>query len=255
MSNDIIVIKCGGSVITELSAQFFKALHELQKRGKKVVIVHGGGPVINQLLSRMNIRVEFVDGLRKTTIDVLDVVEMTLAGKVNKQFVTNLSQYGLKAVGLSGCDGKMLLVKPIEFEKLGYVGEVDHVNVDLLITLLNDDYIPVVAPIGMSSQGGKYNINADSAAGSIAEALNAKQLLFVTDVPGILQNGILLEEASENQINGMISDGTIYGGMIPKVKAAIHSLSDKLQEVMIVSGKNSILSASGSLHGTKIRKM
>jgi len=251
---DIVVIKCGGSVLDELSESFFDSLQELKNKGKSIVIVHGGGPEIGKLLKQLNVPSEFVHGLRKTTKEVLEVAEMILAGKVNKQLVSLLQKNGLKAIGLSGIDAGLLEAKPVNVNQLGYVGEVVDVNVSFLEQLLASDYIPVIAPIGFDKHGQKYNINADTAAGAVAQALEAKHLLFVTDVPGILQNGKVVERTTVTSILEMINDGTIYGGMIPKVKAAIESIAGPLQEVIIVSGKTSFYSASGEISGTKIMK-
>jgi len=251
---DIVVIKCGGSVLDELSESFFDSLQELKNKGKSIVIVHGGGPEIGKLLKQLNVPSEFVHGLRKTTKEVLEVAEMILAGKVNKQLVSLLQKNGLKAIGLSGIDAGLLEAKPVNVNQLGYVGEVVGVNVSFLEQLLSSDYIPVIAPIGFDKHGQKYNINADTAAGAVAQALEAKHLLFVTDVPGILQNGKVVERTTVTSILEMINDGTIYGGMIPKVKAAIESIAGPLQEVIIVSGKTSFYSANGEISGTKIMK-
>lgn len=250
---DTIVIKCGGSVLSELSPSFFESLQAMYARGKNVVIVHGGGPEIGQMLKRLNVSSEFVNGLRKTTKEVLEVAEMILAGKVNKQLVGLLQQYGMPAVGVSGVDAHLLEAAPIDLTKLGYVGEVVKVNSNFLKALLRSRYIPVISPIGTDENGQKYNINADTAAGAVAKAVKAAQLLFVTDVPGILQNGSVVEHATVEAIEQMIEKGIITGGMIPKVKAAAAALSEELDEVMIVSGKTPFY-ANGQLYGTSIRK-
>jgi len=251
---DIVVIKCGGSVLDELSQSFFDSLQELENKGKSIVIVHGGGPEIGKLLKHLNVPSEFVYGLRKTTKEVLEVVEMILAGKVNKQLVSLLQKNGLKAIGLSGVDAGLLKAKPINVNELGYVGEVTDVNISFLEQLLESNYIPVIAPIGFDEYGQKYNINADTAAGAVAQKLKANHLLFVTDVPGILKGGKLVERTTVDEVLEMINDGTIYGGMIPKVKAAIESVAGPLQEVIIVSGKTSFYSSDGKISGTKIMK-
>ncbi|MFC4320677.1 acetylglutamate kinase [Litchfieldia salsa] len=252
--NNIIVVKCGGSILAELTNEFFESIKELQNKGNKIVIVHGGGPEIEQMLTSLSIKSEFVNGLRKTTSEVLDTVEMILAGSVNKKLVSMLTSNKLKAIGLSGVDGELLKATPINADTLGHVGEVKEVNTELIKNLLNLDYIPVIAPIGAQESGQKLNINADTAAASIASALKAKHLLFVTDVSGILKNGNLLEEVSEKTVQELMLDGTIYGGMIPKVKAALSAMSDGLNEIMIVSGKTSFVTFEGSLAGTKLIK-
>ncbi|WP_199426406.1 acetylglutamate kinase [Thermaerobacillus caldiproteolyticus] len=251
---ETIVIKCGGSILSELSPSFFTSLQALYSQGMNIVIVHGGGPEIGQMLKRLNVCSEFINGLRKTTEEVLEVVEMILSGKVNKQLVSLLQQYHLPSIGLSGVDARLLEAASIDVAKLGYVGEVVNVNEQFLNDLLLSRYIPVISPIGSDRKGQKYNINADTAAGSIAKALQAKQLVFVTDVPGILQNGSLVEHATIETIENMIDDGIISGGMIPKVKAAMAALSESLDEVMIVSGKTTFYSENGRIYGTIIRK-
>ncbi|WP_216828329.1 acetylglutamate kinase [Alkalihalobacterium elongatum] len=251
---EIVVVKCGGSTIGELSDEFFLSIKSLKDAGKSPVIVHGGGPEINKLLTMMKIESEFINGLRKTTKDVLDTAEMVLCGKVNKNLVIKLQVAGLNSIGLSGCDGKLMTATPIDKEKLGYVGEPVSINKDMLQQLIDSDLVPVIAPIGIGEDGERYNINADTAAGVIADALGAKQLLFVTDVPGILKNGSLLEQVTTEEVEQLIESGTIYGGMIPKVKAAIKSLQGKIEAVMIVNGKGTSLTKHGSIVGTKVIK-
>jgi acetylglutamate kinase len=247
-----IVIKCGGSVLSDLSPSFFTSLQAMYAQGMNIVLVHGGGPEIGQMLKRLNVPSEFVNGLRKTTKEVLEVAEMVLAGKVNKQLVVLLRQYGLPAVGVSGVDACLLQAAPIDLAKLGYVGKVINVNADFVHHLLKSRYIPVISPIGADEDGQKYNINADTAAGAVAKAIKAAQLLFVTDVPGILRNGSVVERATIDVIERLMNEGVITGGMIPKVKAAIAALSESLHEVMIVSGKTPFYK-NGQWYGTTIR--
>lgn len=251
---EIVLIKCGGSTLANLSDGFFESIADLITLGKKPVIVHGGGPEINRILTELKIESEFVNGLRKTTADVMDVVEMVIAGKVNTTLVGKLQKAGVQSLGLSGVDAKLLKAKPIDFEELGFVGDVEKVNESLLFAILGLDIVPVIAPIGVDDDDNRYNINADTAAGAVAKALGAEQLLFVTDVPGILKDGILLEKLTPKQIEELIEDGTIYGGMIPKVQAALESLTGDLQEVMIVDGKHSKIVNDGQIIGTKIVK-
>jgi acetylglutamate kinase len=251
---DVVVIKCGGSTIAQLSDEFFKSVVKMQKDGKHPIVVHGGGPAINQLLQKLDIKSEFVDGLRKTTEDVLDTAEMVLCGKVNKQVVTSLHQAGGQAVGLSGCDGQLIEVEPVNEGMLGYVGEPTKVNTNLLSSLMELDMIPVIAPIGMNAEGTHYNVNADSAAAAIAKELGAEQLVFVTDVDGILKDGKCLEKVTIEEIEAYIADGTIYGGMLPKVRAALSTLTGNLQSVMIMNGKSTNVGKDGSVQGTTILK-
>ncbi len=252
--HDIIVLKCGGSTIDQLSDRFFDNINILKNAGLKPIIVHGGGPAIKEMLTKLSIESEFVNGLRKTTEPMMDVVEMVLSGTVNNALTRRLTEAGIESVGLSGSDSHILTGRPIDLEKYGLVGKVTNVNDSFLKQLLDLDVIPVIAPIALGEDGKRYNINADTAAGAVAKALCAKQLIFVTDVPGILREGELLESVTEEDIHEMISTGVIYGGMIPKVTAALDSLCGDMQEVMIVDGKRSALVDDTSFVGTIIKK-
>ncbi len=252
--NEVIVVKCGGSTLKELSEQFFTSMKSLKDLKMSPVIVHGGGPEINSWLERLDVPSEFVNGLRKTTTEVLEIAEMVLTGKVNKSIVTNLQRVGLTCIGISGCDGGLLQAVPVNQEQLGFVGQVTNVNGELLQQLLSINVVPVIAPIGMDGEGNHYNINADTAAGAVAESIHAKKMIFVTDVPGILKNQQLQKLVTVAEIQEMINDGTIYGGMIPKVHAAIKCLQGNIEEVFIINGKGGDLMADGELVGTKIVK-
>jgi acetylglutamate kinase len=252
--HNIIVLKLGGSMIESLSEAFYEGIKMLKDSGWKPVIVHGGGPAINQMLNSLNIESEFHNGLRKTTKEVLDVVEMVLSGPMANMIVKNLNKHGIPGIGMTGFDGRLLEAKAIDFETLGYVGEITHINKDVLLHMMQLGFVPVISPIAAGSDGRSgYNINADTAAGAIASALGAKKLLFVTDVPGILKNHKLIEEATETDIIALMKEGTITGGMIPKVKAALESLADGMSEVMIVSGNTNIVSGQNII-GTAIKK-
>ncbi|GIN21197.1 MAG TPA: acetylglutamate kinase [Bacillus bacterium] len=251
---DIIVIKCGGSMIDSLSDEFYKSIKALKDSGLHPVIVHGGGPAINQMLDELKIESEFHNGLRKTTSKVMDVVEMVLSGSMTNTLVRNLAKYQLPALGMTGFDGSLLKAKAKDFENLGFVGEVKEVNSDFLFNIISMGVIPVISPLAEGIDGAScYNINADTAAGSIAVALKASKLLFVTDVPGVLKESTLIENATVPDILSLIDDGTITGGMVPKVMAAINSLDGGMSNVMIVSGKNSLLNGE-KLVGTTIYK-
>jgi len=252
--HDIIVLKCGGSTVDQLSDHFFANICKLKQAGLKPIIVHGGGPAIKQLLDKLNIEGDFVDGLRKTTEQVMDVVEMTLSGKVNQALVRKLNDAGIKSIGLSGSDGQLLEAEAIDFERYGYVGNITNVNTELLIQLLDMDIMPVIAPVALNAEGTRFNVNADTAAAAVAKSLDAKQLVFVTDVPGILHEEKLLETVTQEQIEALIQSGVVHGGMIPKVRAALDSLSGTLEEVMIVDGNQSALATDKSLVGTVIKK-
>lgn len=249
--DQVVVLKCGGSIVDELSEAFFGSLHELKKQGYRVVIVHGGGPAINKVLGSMNIKTQFINGQRKTTKKVLDVAEMVLSGQINKQIVRALQQNNLMSAGIAGCDGGMLTAEYINEKELGYVGQIANVHVHLIKTLLDSDYIPVIAPLARTEDHQTLNVNADTAAAAIASALGAKKLLFVTDVPGIVKEKKVIDHTTPEEIEELIVSGVINGGMIPKVQAAIKSLSKSLKEVMIVSGQ-SMFVAEQSLLGTKI---
>ncbi|MDQ0162418.1 acetylglutamate kinase [Aeribacillus alveayuensis] len=248
----LVVIKLGGSMLKQLSDAFIESLKELME-SKNIIFVHGGGPEINEMLEKLQIKSDFYEGQRKTTAEVLEIAEMVLAGKMNKFLTTKLQKHHINALGLSGCDGQLIQASFLNEKDLGFVGKVDDVNISLLHALLDLAYIPVVAPLGKTNDGQTLNINADVCAAAIAEKMQAEQLIFVTNVPGILKDGVLIEEASENFIYELIDKGIIYGGMIPKVKSALQALSNSLKEVMIVSGNNPIIH-NGKMLGTKISK-
>lgn len=250
---DIIVFKCGGSAVDDLSEQFFSNIQTLKNSGVKPVIVHGGGPAIKHMLEQLEIDFEFIDGLRKTTEQMMDIVEMVLAGHVNPALTRRVNDSGINALGISGSDARLLEAEPINYERYGLVGEVRNVNVDIIYQLLDTDIVPVIAPVAIGKDGKRYNINADTAAAAVAKALSAKQLIFVTDVPGIMKNQELLEVVTTTEVEQLIKDGTIYGGMIPKVKAAMDGLSHQVNEIMIVNGKQSALKSATTLAGTVIK--
>ncbi|TCT22657.1 N-acetylglutamate kinase [Melghiribacillus thermohalophilus] len=248
----VVVIKLGGSMLEELADSFITSIKKLMKT-RHVIFVHGGGPEINRMLEKLEVKSQFYNGQRKTTPEVLEVVQMVLAGKINKWLTARLQKNGIEAVGLSGCDGRLLTSSFLDEEHLGLVGKVSRVNRDFLLSLLELTYVPVIAPLGKTEDGQILNINADLCAAAVAENMNAEQLVFVTDVPGILQNGTLIEEADEQQIQELIDDGVIFGGMIPKVTSSLTVLSGQLKEVMIVNGKDAVFK-QGTLIGTKIVK-
>ncbi|MBS4203475.1 acetylglutamate kinase [Lederbergia citrea] len=250
----IVVIKCGGSMIDSLSKDFYEGIREMQNNGYKPIIVHGGGPAINQLLEDLSIESEFVNGLRKTTDDVMNVVEMVLSGTMTNKLVRQLQKHGITSIGITGSDGGLMYAKAKDLENLGLVGEITHVNQDLLFNLISIGLVPVISPIAMSSDSEDYyNINADTAAAAVAVAVKAEKLLFVTDVPGVFKDSKIIEQATTIEIMSLIDDGTISGGMIPKVMAAIHSLEGGMNEVMIVSGQTHLLDGS-KINGTTIQR-
>ncbi|MNZ65382.1 Acetylglutamate kinase [compost metagenome] len=235
-------MKCGGSTLAALPNSFFDELRELQLAGVRPVIVHGGGPAISETLGKLGIETEFVNGLRKTNDAVLDVVEMVLAGRINKEIVRKIQTNGAKALGLSGVDGMLIQAKPVaNSDEIGFVGDVTDVNAAIIEGVMGMGYIPVVAPIGIDRAGQRFNINADTAAGAVASHLGVEQMIVVTDVPGILKTidgqKQVLPVATVEQIEEMISSGEIYGGMIPKVRAAVQCIQGRVREVVIVSGE------------------
>lgn len=255
-----LVIKCGGSVFEKLTPAFFENIVAIQASGKwSPVIVHGGGPVISQMLKKLSIRTVFHNGLRVTTREVLDVAEMVLNGTINKQLVSDLYIAGGKAVGLSGIDGQLITARQLDPSgRLGFVGEVAAVQPDVIEQLCKQGYIPVISPISMDEEGRHYNINGDTAAAAIAAALDGK-LCFVSDVPGIWieKDGekVILEQISDRQISDLMKNDVISGGMVPKVKAAVDSLKQDVSEVVILNGltPNCLLDyANGANVGTKI---
>ncbi|WP_079528804.1 acetylglutamate kinase [Halobacillus hunanensis] len=247
----VVVVKLGGSMLDQLSEDFYQSFGELRKH-YHCIIVHGGGPAITLMLDRLNIESEFYEGFRKTTKETLEVVEMALSGKVNAQITADLAQQSIRAIGLKGSDAMMLTAKLIDQEKWGYVGTIEHVETDLLLRCLNAGYMPVIAPLGKTSEGQTVNINADVAAAAVAKALSAEKLLFVTDVPGIIREGTVIEETTPEDIESLIQTGLIHGGMVPKVNAAVEALSGQLQEVMIVSGEHPLIEHN-QMKGTRIR--
>jgi acetylglutamate kinase len=255
-----IVVKLGGSVMEQLPAAFYQNMVELhQSKQWTPIIVHGGGPLITSLLKGLNIETTFVNGLRVTNEQVLDVVEMVLSGVVNKQIVRRLVGADGKAVGISGVDGGLLNATPIDgSENLGFVGEVVGVNTKLIQNIVQQGFIPVISPVGMDEHGQRFNINGDMAASAVASALGAK-LCLISDISGIYveKDGekITLNTVNKAEVEEMIESKQIYGGMIPKVKAALDGLAHDIPEVSIINGMEdaSLLRyANGEQIGTKI---
>jgi len=245
-----VVVKYGGHAMGDetLSRQFAKDIVLLKQAGVNPIVVHGGGPQIGAMLKRLNIKSEFSNGLRITDKATVDVVEMVLAGSINKQIVTALNQAGGKAVGLSGKDGNLIQARKftpsgasdsnIEKLDLGFVGEPAQINSEILETIIKSDIIPVVAPIGVGAEGETFNINADTAAGALASAMSAERLLLLTDVRGVLDKaGQLIPEMSLEAARGYMKDGTISGGMIPKLETCITSVEQGVEAVAILDGR------------------
>ncbi|AIQ55139.1 acetylglutamate kinase [Paenibacillus sp. FSL R7-0331] len=256
----LFVMKCGGSTLAALPDSFFADLRELQDSGVQPVIVHGGGPAISENLAKLGIESSFVNGLRVTTEEVLDVVEMTLAGSINKAIVRRIQGNGGQALGLSGVDGNLILARPVaNSDEVGQVGEVTGVKAEIITGILALGYIPVIAPIGVDAGGQRYNINADTAAGAVASFVKSPSMIVVTDVPGIMRvmegEKVVLPSVTVTEIEELIASGEIYGGMIPKVRAAMDCIQGSVSEVVIVDGKEpQVLSRvlDGEKLGTRI---
>jgi acetylglutamate kinase len=249
---EIVVVKYGGHAMGDehLARQFARDIVLLEQTAINPVVVHGGGPQIGGMLERLGIKSEFADGLRVTDAATIEIVEMVLAGSINKQIVGYVNEAGGKAVGLCGKDGNMVIARKVSrtvvdpdsnIEKvvdLGFVGEPEKVDVTVLNQILGRELIPVLAPVATSAQGGTYNVNADTFAGAIAGALKAKRFLLLTDVPGVLDKSkSLIKELSVNDARKLIADGTISGGMIPKVETCIYALDRGVEGVVILDGK------------------
>lgn len=246
-----IVIKCGGSILDELTSEFFSSLKHLQEHGYQLIFVHGGGPDINKMLSMYQVQPEFYNGLRKTTEKTLEVVELVLSGQTNRKLVQKLTKNGFQAIGLNGSDGGCLQADFIDQESLGFVGEIKEVNDQLITLLLQEGLIPVITPIAVGKSGQKLNINADYAAAAVANAVGAEQCIFVTDVAGIIVDGTVADQVEKKEVEKYIENGTIYGGMIPKVTSCLSALDKGLSSVMIVSGKATFFNGE-EWNGTKI---
>ena len=248
---ETVVIKCGGSVLEELNDDFFNSLKELMEDGFYPVIVHGGGPAINYMLDIYEIPAVFKNGLRVTCEKTIGIVEMVLSGQTNRQLCSMLMKQDFNALGINGSDGLCLQAEYIDKQSLGYVGAIIQVNTDLIMLALQNGYIPVITPIGIAKDGSKLNINGDYAAASIAKALKAERCAFVTNVDGVLIDGKLVTEMTDSQIESYISDGSIYGGMVPKVKSALTATAAGVDTVMIISGKKRFYK-NKCWHGTAI---
>ncbi|WP_038052881.1 acetylglutamate kinase [Thioalkalivibrio sp. ALJ1] len=244
-----IVIKYGGNAMTEdrLKASFARDIVLLKQVGVNPVVVHGGGPQIGDLLKRLGKETEFVNGLRVTDRETMDVVQMVLGGIVNQEIVSLINRFGGRAVGLTGKDGQMIRATPLRdfgaaegqpTVDLGHVGQVEGVDPAIVHTLDESDFIPVIAPIGFDHDGKAYNINADTAAEKLAVVLDAEKLFLLTNTPGVLDgSGKLLTKLSAPHVDEMIRDGTIHGGMIPKIRCALDAVRSGVNATHIVDGR------------------
>jgi acetylglutamate kinase len=244
-----IVIKYGGNAMTDehLKECFAKDVVLLKLVGMNPVVVHGGGPQINEMLDKLGKKGEFIQGMRVTDEETMDVVEMVLGGQVNKEIVNLINRHGGKAVGLTGQDGNFIHAHklmmedkddPTKFIDIGQVGEISAIDPSIINFLDTGDFIPVVAPIGVGKDGKTYNINADVVAGKLAEILNAEKLILLTNTPGVLdKNGELLTGLTPRQIDDMVADGTLSGGMLPKISSALDAARSGVKAVHIIDGR------------------
>ncbi|MBQ6718063.1 MAG: acetylglutamate kinase [Clostridia bacterium] len=241
-TNEIVVIKYGGNAMIneQLKQQVMEDIVLLWLIGVKVVLVHGGGPEINDLMNKLGKKAEFVDGLRVTDKETVDIVQMVLAGKVNKTLVNLLEMKGGKAMGISGMDGRLIEAE-IKDERLGFVGKVTKVHISPILDLLEKGYIPVVSTIGCDKQGNAYNINGDTAAAFIAGALGAQRLIMMTDIDGILRDkddpSTIIPQLTISEIQQLKSEGVISGGMIPKVDCCVEAIHKGVKNVVIMDGR------------------
>lgn len=238
-----IVIKFGGNAMTDesLKHSFARDIVLMKLVGIHPIVVHGGGPQIAEMLTKIGKESRFVDGMRVTDAQTMEIVEMVLGGVVNKAIVGQINQHGGKAIGLSGKDGGLIRAKKLDVsasEDLGLVGEITQINVEVLNYLAFGDFVPVIAPIGLGEDGNAYNINADLVAGKVAEAMVAEKLIMLTNTTGLLdKNGQLLTGLSAEAVDGLIADGTISEGMLPKIKGALDAVAGGVDRVHIIDGR------------------
>jgi acetylglutamate kinase len=247
-----IVVKFGGNAMVDplLHESFARDVVLMKLVGMNPVVVHGGGPQIGALLAKLNIQTEFVDGMRVTDAQTMDVVEMVLGGSVNKEIVASINRNGGKAIGVTGKDGQMIRARKLtvsryspeldvsEIIDIGHVGEVDQIDTEVLQVILRSNFIPVIAPIGVGEDGGTYNINADLVAGKLAQVMQAEKLMLLTNVAGLLdKQGQILTGLSTAQVDRLIADGTITGGMLPKIRCALDAVRSGVTSAHIVDGR------------------
>ena len=247
-----IVVKFGGNAMTdaELHDSFARDIVLMKLVGMNPVVVHGGGPQIGALLERLNIKSEFINGMRVTDANTMDVVEMVLGGSVNKEIVSSINRNGGKAIGVTGKDGQFIRAKKMTIDRyspelgaseiidIGHVGQVKSIDTEVLSVILGSNFIPVIAPIGVDAQGATYNINADLVAGKIAEVMQAEKLMLLTNVAGFLdKDGTILTGLTTSQVDALIEDGTIYGGMLPKIQCALDAVKGGVTSAHIIDGR------------------
>ncbi|MBP5236075.1 MAG: acetylglutamate kinase [Clostridia bacterium] len=237
-----VVVKYGGNAMVNdsLKKQVMEDIVLLWYIGVRIVLIHGGGPEISELMEKLGKKPEFIDGLRVTDSETVDIVQMVLAGKVNKNLVKLLEIHGGKAIGLSGVDGSIIQVEPKD-ERLGFVGKITGINIEPVTDILDKGYIPVISTIGCDSAGNTYNINGDTAAAHIAGALSAERLIMMTDISGILRDkndpSTLIPELTVSEAKKLYGEGIISGGMIPKVDCCIEALENGVRNTVIMDGR------------------
>ncbi|MGB3610230.1 MAG: acetylglutamate kinase [Cellvibrio sp.] len=247
-----IVVKFGGNAMIDEALQnsFARDIVLMKLVGMNPIVVHGGGPQIGELLQKLEIKSEFINGMRVTDSATMDVVEMVLGGTVNKQIVSLINRNGGQAIGITGKDGQLIRARKLSFTRkspellepeiidIGHVGEVSSVNTSVIDMLINSDFIPVIAPIGVGEDGASYNINADLVAGKIAEVLRAEKLMLLTNVAGLQdKEGKVLTGLTTAQVDELIADGTIYGGMLPKIGCALDAVKSGVNSAHIIDGR------------------
>ena len=247
-----VVVKYGGNAMEneDLKSSFARDMVLMKTVGINPIVVHGGGPQIGDLLERLNIKSRFVNGMRVTDSETMDVVEMVLGGQVNKEIVSLINQQGGTAMGLTGKDANLIRARKLEVVEqspemtrpeiidIGHVGEVESVNTEVINMLTRSNVIPVIAPIGVGKDGASYNINADLVAGKVAEALNAEKLILLTNGSGLKsKDGKVLTGLKAKQVNELIEDGTIYGGMLPKIRCALNAVENGVRTSHIIDGR------------------
>ena len=247
-----IVIKFGGNAMIDEALQnsFARDIVLMKLVGMNPIVVHGGGPQIGDLLQKLDIKSEFINGMRVNDSATMDVVEMVLGGTVNKQIVSLINRNGGQAIGITGKDGQLIRARKLSFTRkspemlepeiidIGHVGEVSSVNTSVIDMLINSDFIPVIAPIGVGEDGASYNINADLVAGKIAEVLRAEKLMLLTNVAGLQdKQGNVLTGLTTAQVDDLIADGTIYGGMLPKIDCALDAVKCGVNSAHIIDGR------------------
>lgn len=247
-----VVVKYGGNAMVEdeLKSSFARDIVLMKSVGINPVVVHGGGPQIGELLKRVGKESTFVEGMRVTDTETMDIVEMVLGGQVNKEIVNLINQHGGEAVGLTGKDGHIIRAKKLKITRndpelnateiidIGHVGEAETIDPTLINMLVSSNFIPVIAPIGVGEDGASYNINADLVAGKLAATLKAEKLILLTNIPGLLdKNDNLMTGLSAEMVDGLIADGTIYGGMLPKISAALDAVKQGAKTAHIIDGR------------------